>query len=69
MVAGGVGDKEGGTGEMGERPWVGFGAVWGRNPPVNVLGGAGGADCRGGGEKHTGGGGGGSSSCWAGEKS
>lgn len=45
MVAGGVGDKEGGTGEMGEMPWAGFRALWGGNPPVNVLGGAGGPDC------------------------
>lgn len=43
----GVGDKGGGTGETGEKPWPGFRAVCGGNPPVNVLGGAGGgpADC------------------------
>lgn len=64
----GVGDRGGPTGETGDMPCPdGLGAVWGGNPPVNVLGGARGG---GGGEKHTGGGGGGGSSPWLrGEKS
>lgn len=69
----GDGDTEAGIGDTGEMLCPGpegLGAVWGGNPPVNDLGGAGGGPDIGGGEKHTGGGGGGCSSSWLrGEKS